>query len=77
MNKLVADEGMVFDYKEPIDNQHIFAKLIYLGIGDSADNYIQVEESVRDEWERQQEQEEKEAELHRLLRELYPDNKEE
>lgn len=53
-----ADEGMVFDYKEPrfdtvmeivdgeeIEKQvevHLYAKTLFIGIGDSIENYIEV-----------------------------------
>jgi len=47
-----ADEGMVFDWKEPRFNededgnqiqQHLYAKTIFVGANDSIDNYIEVE----------------------------------
>ena len=53
-----ADDGMVFDYKEPrfdtvmeivdgeeIEKQvevHLYAKTLFIGIGDSIENYIEV-----------------------------------
>lgn len=46
-----ADEGMVFDWKEPRFNededgnqiqQHLYAKTIFVGANDSIDNYIEV-----------------------------------
>ena len=53
-----ADEGMVFDYKEPrystvieivdgeeIEKQvevHLNAKTLFIGVGDSIENYIEV-----------------------------------
>ena len=53
-----ADEGMVFDYKEPrfdtvmeiIDGEevekqvetHLYAKTLFIGVGDSIENYIEV-----------------------------------
>jgi hypothetical protein len=48
-----ADEGMVFDWKEPRymedeeGNQiqeHLYAKTLFIGPTDSIDNYIEVEE---------------------------------
>ena len=54
-----ADEGMVFDWKEPryqdvIDEdgkptgeqvqEHLYAKTLFIGGHDSIDNYIEVEE---------------------------------
>lgn len=50
-----ADEGMVFDWKEPrfdtvIEGEeekqeqiHLYAKTLFIGVGDSIDNYIEVE----------------------------------
>lgn len=73
VNKLIADEGKVFILKDESEEAPIFAKVIFLGINDSADNYEQVDESVRDEWEAEQEKKQKEEELHNLLRELYPE----
>lgn len=48
-----ADEGMVFDWKEPRFTQdeegneiqeHLYAKTLFIGSLDSIDNYIEVEE---------------------------------
>lgn len=48
-----ADEGMVFDWKEPryIENEegeqiqeHLHVKTLFIGPTDSIDNYIEVEE---------------------------------
>ena len=52
-----ADEGMVFDWKEPryreeLDEkenpiqvqEHLYAKTLFIGPTDSIDNYIEVEE---------------------------------
>lgn len=47
-----ADEGYVFDYKEPriveedgcVIEQHLFVKTLFIGENDSIDNYIEVEE---------------------------------
>ena len=47
-----ADEGKVFDYKEPVFNKdkdgnevqvHLNAKTIYLGLYDSITNYVEVD----------------------------------
>lgn len=47
-----ADEGKVFDWKEPRYNtdpdgnevqEHLYAKTIFIGGNDSIDNYIEVE----------------------------------
>ena len=47
-----ADEGKVFDWKEPrfIENEegeqiqeHLYAKTLFIGGNDSIDNYIEVE----------------------------------
>ena len=48
-----ADEGKVFDWKEPRYNtdhdgnevqEHLYAKTIFIGGNDSIENYIEVEE---------------------------------
>ena len=48
-----ADEGYVFDWKEPryIENEegeqiqeHLYAKTLFIGHTDSIDNYIEVKE---------------------------------
>ena len=47
-----ADEGYVFDYKEPriyeeggcVVQEHLFVKTLFIGENDSIDNYIEVEE---------------------------------
>ena len=50
-----ADEGMVFDWKEPrfIEDEegnkiqdHLYAKTLFIGGNDSIDNYIEVPEVV-------------------------------
>jgi hypothetical protein len=49
-----ADEGFVFDWKEPryIENEdgeqiqeHLYAKTLFIGELDSIDNYVEVEEA--------------------------------
>ena len=51
--KYEADEGFVFDWKEPrfIEDkegnkiqEHLYAKTIFIGLHDSIDNYIEVAE---------------------------------
>lgn len=46
--KLEADEGKCFDWAEPHFNEgeeeHLYSKVIFLGINDSADNYIEIDE---------------------------------
>ena len=55
--RYTADEGMVFDWKEPryreeLDEkenpiqvqEHLYAKTLFIGPNDSIDNYIEVEE---------------------------------
>lgn len=51
-----ADEGMVFDWKEPRyedilddddnvigqEQKHLYAKTLFIGLNDSIDNYIEV-----------------------------------
>ena len=53
-----ADEGMVFDWKEPrfIEDEegneiqeHLYAKTLFIGGNDSIDNYIEVPEPVVEE----------------------------
>lgn len=48
-----ADEGKVFDWKEPRFNEdengnktqeHLYAKTLFIGGNDSIDNYIEVDE---------------------------------
>lgn len=48
-----ADEGYVFDWKEPryvMDadgkevQEHLYAKTLFIGANDNIDNYIEVEE---------------------------------
>jgi hypothetical protein len=48
-----ADEGMVFDWKEPrfVEDEngkqvqeHLYAKTLFIGPTDSIDNYIEVQE---------------------------------
>lgn len=47
-----ADEGFVFDWKEPryIEvegeqvQEHLYAKTLFIGVNDSIDNYVEVEE---------------------------------
>lgn len=50
--KYEADEGKVFDWKEPKyeeDNEgnktqiHLYAKVLYIGQFDSIDNYIEID----------------------------------
>ena len=50
-----ADEGYVFDWKEPrfIEDaegneiqEHLYAKTLFIGGNDSIDNYVEVEEIV-------------------------------
>lgn len=55
-----ADEGMVFDYKEPrfdtvMENDeekqievHLYAKTLFIGVGDSIENYIEVKAPVEE-----------------------------
>ena len=56
-----ADEGMVFDWKEPRYNTviegeeekqvqtHLYAKTLFIGVGDSIENYIEVAAPVVEE----------------------------
>ena len=48
-----ADEGYVFDWKEPryvVDEtgeqiqEHLYAKTLFIGVNDSIENYVEVEE---------------------------------
>lgn len=50
-----ADEGKVFDWKEPRFNKtpdgeqiqtHLYAKTLFIGGNDTIDNYVEVEEVV-------------------------------
>lgn len=49
-----ADEGFVFDWKEPryVENEtgeqiqeHLYAKTLFIGGNDSIENYVEVEEA--------------------------------
>lgn len=52
--KYTADEGKVFDWKEPryieVDGEqvqeHLYAETLFLGVTDTIDNYIEVDEPV-------------------------------
>lgn len=53
--KYDADEGMVFDWKEPrfIEDEdgnkiqeHLYVKTLFIGSHDSINNYVEVEEIV-------------------------------
>lgn len=53
--KYEADDGMIFDWKEPryiADKEgneiqeHLYAKVLFIGGNDTIDNYIEVEEEV-------------------------------
>lgn len=52
-----ADEGMVFDWKEPrfIENEngeqvqeHLYAKTLFIGGNDTIDNYIEVVKPIEE-----------------------------
>ena len=47
-----ADEGKVFDWKEPRFEedvqQHLYAKTLFMGSNDSIDNYIEVDAPIGD-----------------------------
>jgi hypothetical protein len=52
-----ADEGKVFDWREPrfVENEegeqipeHLYAKTLFIGGNDSIDNYIEVDEPKED-----------------------------
>lgn len=65
LQRFDADDGMVFDWKEPryntvvetvdgeeIEKQvqtHLYAKTLFIGVGDSIDNYIEVAAPVVEE----------------------------
>lgn len=55
-NKYIADDGFLFDWKEPRFNEegqeHLYVSVLYLGDNDSIDNYIQVEEAAAIEFYR-------------------------
>lgn len=54
LQRFDADDGMVFDWKEPRYNTvmegeeekqvqtHLYAKTLFIGVGDSIDNYVEV-----------------------------------
>ena len=69
-----AEPGMVWDYATPReDGVHLYNSILYLGKNDSIDNYKQVSVEERDTLLAKQEKEEKEIELSRILRQLYPE----
>ena len=53
-----ADNGMVFDWKEPrfvkdeegniIKQEHLYASIIYIGSNDSIENYIEIPAPVEE-----------------------------
>lgn len=52
-----ADEGMIFDWKEPrfvtdIEGneiqEHLYAKTLFIGTNDNIDNYIEVEAPTKE-----------------------------
>ena len=56
LNKYDAEDGCVFDWKEPRytkdedgneTQEHLYAKTLFIGSGDSIDNYIEVEEVTK------------------------------
>ena len=54
IKKYVADEGFLFDWKEPRfvgeaedrEEEHLYASILFLNDNDSIENYIQVEEGL-------------------------------
>lgn len=69
-----ANEGKVWDFAVPKeDGSHLYGKILYLGVGDSIDNYIQVDEAERDAYYAEQEQKEKEAQFKEMMKDAYPD----
>ena len=54
IKKYVADEGFLFDWKEPRFNgegedreeEHLYVSILFLNDNDSIENYIQVEEGL-------------------------------
>ena len=56
LNKYDAEDGYVFDWVEPHYTkdqdgneiqEHLYAKTLFIGSGDSIDNYIEVEEVTK------------------------------
>lgn len=49
-NKHIANDGFLFDWKEPRYNEegqeHLYVSVLYLGDNDSIDNYIEVDETL-------------------------------
>ena len=54
IKKYVANEGFLFDWKEPRftgegedrEEEHLYASILFLNDNDSIENYIQVEEGL-------------------------------
>lgn len=44
MTKYEAPEGFVYDYKEPIDDNHLLVKYLFLSKNDNINNYILVKD---------------------------------
>lgn len=73
-NKYIAQEGKCFKVKDVEDGY--LGSILYLGKGDSIDNYEEVDISEREAYEAEQEKKQKEEELRRLMLELYPPEEE-
>lgn len=50
VRKYTAKQGFLFDWKEPRFNEdeqeHLYTSILFLGVNDSIDDYIEVEESA-------------------------------
>lgn len=72
-----ADEGKVWDFAVPReDGTHLYGRTLYLGKGDSIDNYIQIDEAEMNAYYAEQEKLEKKAREQELLEQLsvlYPE----
>lgn len=48
-NKYIANDGFLFDWKEPRFNgdeqEHLYVSVLFLGENDSIDNYIEVNQA--------------------------------
>lgn len=59
--KLTPSEGLYLSQKVLADeNERIFSTLMFLGVNDSTDNYVEKTEAEKEEWEREHPQPEDE-----------------
>lgn len=72
MNIIESQQGKIFR-RTLSEGEILFARGLILGAHDSIDNYEEVDESEYEAYLEEQKKKEQEEELHRLLREMYPE----